>query len=486
MSLPRTLWSLACLLVLVSSHSVTAQTSVDPEQQSEGPPILEVYRQELAAQAAAAAAAEALVTQDVTTVQTEIAPLSLDIPINARVQSFVNLLTGRLKGFLEEGLSRGTRFLPMIEEVFRAEGIPLELVYVPLVESAFKPTALSPAKAKGMWQFMPGTASDHGLKRDWWVDERSDVEKATRAAAVYLKTLANMFGGDWHLALASYNAGPGRVQRAMRRSGRTDYWSLSASSRFLPRETREYVPQILAAVLIARNPAEYGLTVAPPGLPLAERITVPGALDLRRIAEWAEVPVELLQNLNPELRRWTTPVRATDYELKVPDGSAELVRARLAEGMPEERGLPAFDYYTVRKGDTLQSIAKRLKVSRTDLAEANYLSTKARVSNGQQLIVPKAPVFLSSARFDVLAASEETSSPADYVAPSAFTQPAEPEVEAAVKRVHRVKAGDTLFSISQQYDTDVASLREWNHLRGSVIKVGQRLTVSPGSDLATH
>jgi membrane-bound lytic murein transglycosylase D len=482
MPLQRTLWILVCLLVVVTSNPVTAQTPVDPEQQSEGPPILEVYRQELEAAAEAVSVEAVPVPTEV-----EVAPTpALDIPINTRVQSFVNLLTGRLKGFLEGGLSRGARFLPMIEDIFRAEGIPLELVYVPLVESAFKPTALSRAKAKGMWQFMPGTASDHGLKRDWWVDERSDVEKATRAAAVYLKTLANMFGGDWHLALASYNAGPGRVQRAMRKSGRTDYWALSSSSRFLPRETREYVPQILAAILIAKNPAEYGLTVAPPALPLAERIAVPGALDLRRIAEWAEVPLELLQDLNPELRRWTTPLGATDYELKVPDGSAELVRLKLAEGMPDERGLPPFDYYTVKKGETLQSIANKLKVNRTDLAEANYLSAKAKVNTGQQLIVPRAPAFLSAAQLDGVArASDEADGPADYEARTVYTEPAR-EVVAPVTRVHRVKAGETLFSISQKYDTDVTSLREWNSLRGNTIKVGQRLTVVPDPALATN
>jgi membrane-bound lytic murein transglycosylase D len=479
----RTLGIVVCLLVLVSSNAVTAQTPVgDPNEQSDGPPILEVYKQ-LDAEAAATAESAAIPLQ----IDAEVTAPIFDIPLNARVQSFINLLTGRLKGFLQDGLSRGTRFLPMIEEIFRSEGIPLELVYVPLVESAFKPTALSRAKAKGVWQFMPGTASDHGLKRDWWVDERSDVEKATRAAAVYLKTLSTMFDGDWNLALASYNAGPGRVQKAIRRSGRTDYWALSSSSRFLPRETRDYVPQILAAILIARNPAAYGLTIAPPGLPLAERIIVPGALDLRRIAEWASVPLELLQDLNPELRRWTTPLGTTDYELKVPDGSAELVRARLAEGMPEEHGLLPFDYYTVKKGDSLQSIAKKLKVNRTDLAEANNLSTKAKVSIGQQLIVPRAPVYVSIAQLDAVAAASEDAEPSvDYVARAAFTEPLDRDPSVPVTRVHRVKAGETLLSISQLYDTDVDSLREWNNLRGNTIKVGQRLTVTPSAAFATN
>ena len=150
----------------------------------------------------------------------------------------------------------------MIQEVFRAEGLPLDLAYVPLIESAFKPNALSRAKAKGMWQFMSGTALENGLQHDWYIDERADPEKATHAAAKYLKTLHSMFE-DWHLALASYNGGPGRVQRAMKRSGREDFWQLSATSRYLPRETRDYVPLILAAIVIARNPSRSNVEISP-------------------------------------------------------------------------------------------------------------------------------------------------------------------------------------------------------------------------------
>jgi membrane-bound lytic murein transglycosylase D len=236
----------------------------------------------------------------------------IDVPMNERVLAFVRLLSGRLKSFLEEGLNRGVRFLPMVQDVFRAEGLPLDLAYVPLIESAFKPTALSRAKARGIWQFMHGTGLENGLTHDWYIDERADPEKATRAAAKYLKTLNTMFDGDWHLALASYNGGPGRVQRAVRRSGRNDFWQISASTTYLPRETRDYVPLVLAAIIIARNPVEYGLNVQPLPSPRFETIALPAALDLRRLSAWIGTPIESIRGLNPELRQWTTPLGAGD------------------------------------------------------------------------------------------------------------------------------------------------------------------------------
>ena len=194
-------------------------------------------------------------------------------------------------------------FLPMIESVFRAEGIPLDLAYVPLIESAFKTTALSRAKAKGIWQFMRGTALENGLKHDWYIDERSDPEKATVAAAKYLTTLVKMFDGDWHLAMASYNGGPARVQRAMKRSGKSDFWQLTESSRYLPRETREYVPMILAAIVIAKNPAQYGFDLEP-AVPLAyDKVQVDDPIDLRLVAEWTKAPIDdIVASLGPEGR----------------------------------------------------------------------------------------------------------------------------------------------------------------------------------------
>jgi membrane-bound lytic murein transglycosylase D len=406
----------------------------------------------------------------------EVTVHDIEIPLNARVLSFIQLFTGRLKGYIEEGLSRGARYLPMIQEVFRSEGLPLDLAYVPLVESAFKPSALSRAKARGIWQFMRGTGLEMGLTHDWYIDERADAEKATRAAAKYLKSLHRTFGGDWHLALASYNGGPGRVQRALKRSGRDDFWSLSASTRYLPRETRDYVPLILAAAVIAKNPAQYGIQIVPMEGQKFETLTVAEAVDIRRIAEWAKIPVQTIQELNPELRRWTTPVRASEYRLRVPEGTADLVKVQMAQAEPAE--LASLNWHTVKKAETLASIAKRLKVSRTDLAEANYVSSRARVKPGARLIIPRPPALLLAARSEHPAPERaEAPTPDGVTVSNRDVEAPEPQPVTPPKLTHRVMRGDTLSSIARLYRTTVASLRQWNRISGNVIRVGQRLTI---------
>jgi membrane-bound lytic murein transglycosylase D len=396
----------------------------------------------------------------------------IPIPLNQRVLSYIELFQGRLHDFIEEGMKRGSKYLPMIQSVFRAEGLPLDLAYVPLVESAFKPNALSRVKAKGVWQFMAGTAAENGLHRDWYIDERSDPEKATVAAAKYLKTLAKMFDGDWHLALASYNGGPGRMQRAMKKAGIDDFWMLAAKQKVLPRETREYVPMILAAIVIARNPAQYGFDFEPEPAHAYDKITLPRPVDLRRVAEWTDRPIDEIQSLNPELRRWTTPMRDTKYELKVPAGTAEVVLAQLADS--PAANLASLKFYTVKRGETLPGIARKLHVSKADLAEANYLSATSRVSAGQKLMVPHEATVLMAARTDrqvPVAESRTTVTESGQLA-----QDAAPSNR--VKTLYSVKRGDTLASIARYFQTTVASLRTWNpRLPGDRVNAGQRLTV---------
>jgi membrane-bound lytic murein transglycosylase D len=395
----------------------------------------------------------------------------IPIPLNQRVLSYIELFQGRLHEFIEEGMKRGGKYLPMIQNVFRAEGLPLDLAYVPLVESAFKPNALSRAKAKGVWQFMTGTALENGLQRDWYIDERSDPEKATVAAAKYLGTLSRLFDGDWHMALASYNGGPGRLQRAMKTSHIDDFWKLSEKPRLLPRETREYVPMILAAIVIARNPAQYGFDFEAEAPHTYDKVTLPRPVDLRRVAEWTDTTVDEIQALNPELRRWTTPVKATDYELKVPAGTADVVTARLADAPPID--LAALKFYTVKRGDTLPLIARKLRVSKADLAEANYLKPTARVAVGRKLMVPnEAPVLMAAHTDRPVPATEARKTVGEA------GQLAQATESNRMKTSYQVKRGDTLASIAHLYKTTVASIKTWNpKLAGDQVAAGQRLTV---------
>jgi membrane-bound lytic murein transglycosylase D len=387
-------------------------------------------------------------------------PHDLSIPMNNKVLSYIELFQGNLHDFMAASLARGARYVPMIRDVFRDAGLPLDLAYVPVVESAFQSNALSRASAKGMWQFMLGTGRENGLDQTWFVDERSDPEKATRAAAQYLKTLSSGFDGDWNLALASYNAGPGTLERAMRRSKLTDYWQLTATSKYLPKETREYVPMILAAIVIATNPTQYGFD-APTVMPMSsERVTVPDALDLRLIAEWTGVSVDEIRDLNPELRRATTPVGK--HELKVPVGTAAAVEARLAEADPGV--FVKFNTYTVKSGDTLAAIARRFKVKTADLAQSNQLRTTAQLREGQTLMIPRDPV----------ATAALTTQP--HPAPPAAAPSASKPVAGTVM-TYRVKSGDTLTSIARQFDTTVQSLKQLNQLSTDVIVVGAKLTV---------
>jgi membrane-bound lytic murein transglycosylase D len=405
-------------------------------------------------------------------VQADLQSTSHDIPIptNDRVLRYVELFQGRLREFLTEGLSRGVQYLPMIQATFRAEGLPLDLAYIPLIESAFKTSALSRTKARGVWQFMPATGRENGLRADWYLDERSDAIKSTQAAAKYLKTLHNMFE-DWHLAMASYNGGPGRVKRALTRSRENDFWQLSATTKFLPRETRDYVPMILAAVIIAKNPAQYGFDIKPIEPTVTETVVVPHALDLRRVAEWAGVPMDDIQALNPEFRRWMTPVKKGEYTIRVPQGTAERVREGLAAAAPGQ--LNAMQLHTVKRGETLATIAKKLQVSRADLAEANYLKVTARVGVGSKLFIPRMPSAALLAR----ASAGELEDVAETIVADVLKETTPLAAPVAQRRTYQVRRGDTLTAIARKTGTTIAQLKNWNKLRTSTVTVGTRLLI---------
>jgi membrane-bound lytic murein transglycosylase D len=387
-----------------------------------------------------------------------------DLPIilNDSVLACIDLYQGALRDWFGEALARGGRYLPRIREVFASEGIPQDLAYVALVESAFKTQALSRAKARGVWQFIPATGRRFGLDQDWWIDERSDPDKSTRAAAQYLKALHDMFG-DWNLALAAYNAGEGKVKRGITRHGTGDYWELRERPRALARETKNYVPMIHAAIVVAKAPDKYGFEITPESPVPYDTVAVDRAVDLRVVAECAGSEVDSVRALNPELRRLATPANRT-FALKVPHGAAERVSTCLADLPPEKR--VTFRTHVVARGETLSGLARRYGTRAQEIADANGLRAGRRLGRGTELIIPVAGRPASPAR---RAAPTRT---ADVGRSSA------PKGDGLVRISYRVRSGDTLSGIATRYHTTVGKLRSWNKgLRGTRLAAGNTITV---------
>ncbi|HET8645904.1 MAG TPA: transglycosylase SLT domain-containing protein, partial [Vicinamibacteria bacterium] len=388
----------------------------------------------------------------------------LSITVNDSVLACIDLYQGPLREWFAAALERGGRYLPRIREVFASEGIPQDLAYVALVESAFKTGALSRAKAKGVWQFIPATGKRFGLQQDWWVDERSSPEKSTRAAAQYLKWLHEQFQ-DWNLAMAAYNAGEGRVARSIEQHGTEDFWEL-AERRALVRETRNYVPMIHAAILVAKAPEKYGFDITPEPLLTFDTVPVRGAVDLRLVAECANTGVSRIQMLNPELRRLATPAGRT-YSVKVPAGAGVAARDCL-EATPADRRV-TFRTHTVRKGQTLAALGRLYGARPQDIASANSLGSQKRLARGTELIIPIPPPTAGAAP----AAAAATRTATTNVNRSA-PRPANSRVRVS----YRIKAGDTLTRIAARFKTTVGDILTWNKgLRASRLATGELLTV---------
>jgi membrane-bound lytic murein transglycosylase D len=381
------------------------------------------------------------------------------VELNDAVLACIDLYQGRLRDWFSTALERGGRYLPHIREVFASEGVPGDLAYVALVESAFKTNALSRAKAKGVWQFIPETGRRYGLQQDWWVDERSDPEKATRAAAKYLKELHGLLG-DWNLALAGYNAGEYKVLHGISRYGSNDFWRL-ARTRAFKAETRNYVPMIHAAIVVAKAPEKYGFSIAPEPALAYDSVAVAGAYDLRVIAECLETPIDDVRALNPELRRLATPA-AQSYSLRVPEGKGEALSQCLASVPAEKR--VQFRTHVVARGQTLYSVAKKYGIRTQDLADANGLSVRNTLATGAELMIPIEP---RSAAVVARPAGTPASGTAELASNSA----------SRVRISYRIRAGDTLGSIATQYRTTVREIQSWNGLRTTRIAIGDLLTI---------
>ena len=322
--------------------------------------------------------------------------------MNDQVRFFVDRFTGERREVVDLWMSRAGRYLGMIRDVLRRNGLPEDLAFTAMIESGFNPLAVSRAGAKGLWQFMAATARRYGLRVDQWVDERLDPEKATTAAAAYFRDLHGIFG-SWTLALAAYNAGEMRVIKALRLSGAKDFWPLTRTTH-LARETKEFVPQIQAAVLIGRDPGRYGFEVKDPEPTAVERVAVPPSTDLRVLANAAGMPSDALKTLNPVLVKGVTPPGAP-YELKVPSGRRSEVmtalspsrRTMVAQSNPgTSRAAGNSQVHVVRPRETVNSIAKRYGLSAGDVLRMNSLEKHDAIRPGDRLRVGEGRV--SSAR----------------------------------------------------------------------------------------
>ncbi len=364
----------------------------------------------------------------------------LPLTVNDEVLSFLNFFqTPRGKAIVETGLRRAGRYREMISRVLKEEGVPQDLIYLAQAESAFQPLALSRAGARGIWQFVPWRGNEYGLKRSWWVDERQDPEKATRAAAQHLRDLYGLFG-DWYLAMAAYNCGPGNVQKGVERTGYADFWELYRRN-VLPRETKNYVPIIVALTLIAKDAAHYGVQTEL-DQPIASDVVKPGrAIDLRLVAETIDVDAETLRSLNPSLLRMATPDDPT-FELHLPKGSAQKFSAEIADIPPEK--WVSWRRHRVEAGETLTSLAKKYHVTAPAIAAANSLGRTDVLSPGDKLIIP---------------ASQSVA-----------------ESKSRLVR-YRVRKGDTLGGIADQFSVSPEELRKWNGLKTARVSRGMVLRV---------
>ncbi|HVJ09001.1 MAG TPA: transglycosylase SLT domain-containing protein [Acidisarcina sp.] len=365
----------------------------------------------------------------------------LPLVINDYVASQISFFSTKGHGTLMRSLQRAGRYKPMIQKILAEEGVPQDLIYQAVAESGFQPQVVNGRSgAAGMWQFMPyGT---YGLTRNGWYDERFDPEKSTRAYARYMKQIYNQLG-DWYLAMAGYDWGPGNVQRAVQRTGYADFWELYRRNA-LPQETKNYVPVILAAAIMAKNPGQYGLEgVALDSATDPDTVTTNSSIDLRLVADVTEVPVQEIVALNPSLLRMSTPPD-TSFDLHLPAGKKDLFEKRIAE-IPEDKRR-SWRYHKLAPGESLDEVARNFHVSASDIAFVNQLPSGEDLSQTDALVIPVAPAVstYSSARATT------------YV----------------------VRRGDTLVSVADRFGVSIDQLRRWNHLKTARVSSGRRLFVA--------
>ncbi len=383
-----------------------------------------------------------------------------DFPVveNDKVRYFIDYYTGRAHRTFKIWLERSGRYLPMMRQIFAEAGLPKDLAYLAMVESGFNDKAYSWAHAVGPWQFIQSTGRRYGLNNDWWHDERRDPEKATRAAARFLADLYDDFDGDWYLAVPSYNAGPGKLRQAVKRYKTRDFWEI-CRGKYLKAETKNYLPKLLAVLIIAKQPEKYGFTDINYQDPIAyDSVPLPSSTDLEVIARLSGADYKLIKKLNPELKRWSTPPAAKNYLVRLPAGSQDDFSAKYAQ-LPE-RQRANYVRHKVKSGDTLLALSKRYGVRVQDIKSLNSIRNARSIQIGANLIVPLNPDSNGSTALAELKDDYKRSRRSSYT----------------------VRSGDSIWKISRKFNVTEKQLRVWNRLGWSnTIRPGQRLVVSSKS-----
>jgi membrane-bound lytic murein transglycosylase D len=370
-------------------------------------------------------------------------PHDLPLTVNDSVLQYLSYFsTPRGRAVVERGLERAGRYNEMIRRVLREQGVPEDLIYLAQAESAFQPTAVSRAGARGLWQFMPFRGEEYDLDRSYWVDERSDPEMATRAAARHFRDLYDMFG-DWYLVMAAYNSGPLTVIKAIERTGYADFWELQ-KRHVLPKQTQNYVPIILALALVGKSPALYGVQVTPDKPEPVDTVLPGHPIDLHLVADVTGADLEDLRALNPEMLRNTTPADST-FTLKLPAGTAEKFKENIQQIPPDK--WTSWRLHSVEEGETLNEIARSYRVTAASIEQVNHLEPDASLPAGFLLTIPAAPPIAHLVHY-------------------------------------RVQRGDTLEGIADRFDVTTADLRRWNHLRSSRAPRGMVLRIYAGGEPA--
>ncbi len=400
------------------------------------------------------------VDHDLLTSTEELSEYDIPLADHPLVDMYVKHFSGRGRWYFAKWLARAGRYLPIMQPILERHGVPRDLVYVAMVESGFSARAVSVAAACGYWQFIRSTAKIFGMRMDFWIDERRDFVRATEAAAAYMTELHQQFG-DWHLAWAGYNAGGGRVSRALAKHKVDDYWTLVDRKRGLVKETRHYVPKIVAAAIISKNRAKYGFADVEPLAPLLyDEVTVDDAVDLRVVARKLGVGLAELRELNPALLQDVTPP-GRKHVLRVPQGTGEATAEWLA-GLPASKRL-TYRHHRVARGDTLWKIAARHNSTIAAIRDFNSIRNPKALRVGVNLIVP---TLRSGAKSKIYSKRP----------PTRPTRVANRSTKSS-KSHHVVARGETLWSISKRYKTTVRKLKARNGLSSNHIVVGERLRV---------